>query len=38
MQRKFLFFCTGSDRIPIGGMKEMKFKITKIGGRSAAQM
>ncbi len=30
LQKKFLFFTTGSDRIPIGGMSEMQFKITKV--------
>ncbi|CAD8097359.1 unnamed protein product [Paramecium sonneborni] len=31
MQKKFLFFCTGSDRIPVGGLKSMKFVIQKHG-------
>lgn len=26
-QKRFLFFCTGSDRVPVGGMKSMKFII-----------
>jgi len=30
MQRRFLLFSTGSDRMPIGGMSEMTFKITRI--------
>ncbi|XP_074642378.1 putative E3 ubiquitin-protein ligase HECTD2 [Tubulanus polymorphus] len=30
LQKRFLLFCTGSDRIPIGGMKEMTFKITRV--------
>ena len=30
LQKKVLFFTTGSDRIPIGGMSEMQFKITKV--------
>lgn len=30
LQKKVLFFTTGSDRIPIGGMGEMQFKITKV--------
>ena len=28
--KRLLLFCTGSDRIPIGGMAEMQFKITKV--------
>ena len=27
-QQKFLLFVTGSDRIPVGGMGEMTFKIS----------
>ncbi|XP_035672517.1 probable E3 ubiquitin-protein ligase HECTD2 [Branchiostoma floridae] len=30
LQKKFLLFCTGSDRIPVGGMAEMVFKIVRI--------
>lgn len=30
MQKKFLLFTTGSDRVPVGGMGEMTFKITKL--------
>lgn len=30
LQKKFLLFTTGSDRIPVGGMKEMTLKITKV--------
>ncbi|KAK7482010.1 hypothetical protein BaRGS_00026702 [Batillaria attramentaria] len=30
MQKKLLLFTTGSDRIPIGGMTEMTFKISRI--------
>lgn len=30
-QKKFLHFATGSDRIPVGGLKELKFKIGKNG-------
>ncbi|CAD8054024.1 unnamed protein product [Paramecium primaurelia] len=30
-QKRFLFFCTGSDRIPIGGLKSLKFLIQKYG-------
>ncbi|XP_060602267.1 probable E3 ubiquitin-protein ligase HECTD2 isoform X2 [Ruditapes philippinarum] len=29
LQKLFLLFTTGSDRIPIGGMAEMNFKITR---------
>lgn len=38
LKKKFLLFCTGSDRIPIGGMKEMKFKVTKTTGSNATHM
>ena len=31
MQKRLLRFTTGSDRIPIGGLKEMQFKITRVG-------
>lgn len=27
LQKKFLLFTTGSDRIPVGGMGEMYFKV-----------
>jgi len=30
-QRQFLFFATGSDRAPIGGLKNLRFEITKHG-------
>ncbi|KAL8601284.1 putative E3 ubiquitin-protein ligase HTD2 [Nucella lapillus] len=30
MQKKLLLFATGSDRVPIGGMGEMTFKISRI--------
>ncbi len=30
LQKTLLLFTTGSDRIPIGGMSEMQFKITKV--------
>ncbi|KAG8223038.1 hypothetical protein J437_LFUL001360 [Ladona fulva] len=30
LQKKFLHFTTGSDRVPVGGMSEMTFKITKL--------
>ena len=29
-KKRLLLFTTGSDRIPIGGIKEMTFKITRI--------
>ncbi|XP_059470269.1 probable E3 ubiquitin-protein ligase HECTD2 [Neocloeon triangulifer] len=32
MQRKFLLFVTGSDRVPVGGTGEMTFKVTKSSG------
>ncbi|XKL59801.1 hypothetical protein PGB90_000817 [Kerria lacca] len=30
LKKKFLFFTTGSDRIPVGGISEMTFKITRL--------
>ncbi|CAH0391811.1 unnamed protein product [Bemisia tabaci] len=30
LKKKFLLFTTGSNRIPVGGMEEMTFKITKM--------
>ncbi|XP_064630554.1 probable E3 ubiquitin-protein ligase HECTD2 isoform X2 [Lineus longissimus] len=30
LQKKLLLFTTGSDRVPIGGMMEMQFKITRV--------
>ena len=30
LQKKFLLFTTGSDRVPVGGMQEMTFKISKL--------
>ncbi len=30
LQKKLLLFATGSDRIPIGGMGEMTFKIIRV--------
>ncbi|KAJ8317303.1 hypothetical protein KUTeg_005207 [Tegillarca granosa] len=30
LQKRFLLFTTGSDRVPIGGIKEMQFKITRV--------
>lgn len=32
MQRKFLLFVTGSDRVPVGGTGEMTFKVTRSSG------
>jgi len=29
-QRRLLLFVTGSDRMPVGGLTEMTFKITKM--------
>ncbi|XP_028391449.1 probable E3 ubiquitin-protein ligase HECTD2 [Dendronephthya gigantea] len=34
LKRKLLRFCTGSDRIPVGGMAEMEFKITRMANVS----
>jgi len=33
MQKRFLRFVTGSDRVPVGGMAEMSFKITRLRDR-----
>lgn len=30
LQKKLLHFATGSDRVPVGGMAELNFKISKI--------
>ena len=30
LQKQLLLFATGSDRIPVGGMAEMQFKITRV--------
>ena len=30
LQKKFLLFTTGTDRVPVGGMTEMTFKISKL--------
>ena len=30
LQKKFLLFTTGSDRVPVGGMGEMSLKITRM--------
>lgn len=32
LQKKLLLFTTGSDRLPVGGMSEMKFKICRAAG------
>lgn len=29
LKKKFLLFATGSDRVPVGGMGEMTFKVTR---------
>lgn len=29
LKKKFLLFTTGSDRVPVGGMGEMTFKVTR---------
>ena len=31
MQKKFLFFCTGSDRVPIKGLGNLNFVISRNG-------
>jgi len=33
LQKKFLLFTTGSDRVPVGGMGEMTFKITRVNNK-----
>ncbi|KAK6185095.1 hypothetical protein SNE40_007408 [Patella caerulea] len=38
LQKKLLLFTTGSDRIPIGGMSEMHFKITRVDGSELLPM
>ncbi|XP_064600121.1 probable E3 ubiquitin-protein ligase HECTD2 [Liolophura sinensis] len=38
LQKRLLLFTTGSDRIPIGGMSEMSFKITKVEDTSLLPM
>jgi ubiquitin-protein ligase E3 A len=30
-RKRFLFFCTGTDRAPIGGLKHIRFMIVKHG-------
>ena len=36
-QQKLLLFVTGSDRVPVGGVSEMKFKICKVPFQSAGK-
>jgi len=31
-KRKFLFFFSGSDRIPVGGLGKLKFVVARNGG------
>ena len=31
MQKRFLFFCTGSDRVPIKGLGNLNFVISRNG-------
>lgn len=38
LKKKLLLFTTGSDRIPVGGMSEMKFKITRMEGSNGDKM
>ncbi|XP_048746194.2 probable E3 ubiquitin-protein ligase HECTD2 isoform X2 [Ostrea edulis] len=38
LQKRLLLFTTGSDRIPVGGMAEMTFKITRVGGTDLLPM
>jgi ubiquitin-protein ligase E3 A len=33
-KKKFLSFCTGSDRAPVGGLRNMKFIISRNGSDS----
>ena len=30
LQKRMLLFTTGSDRVPVGGMAEMQFKVTRV--------
>ena len=30
LQKRLLLFATGSDRVPVGGVSEMTFKLTKV--------
>jgi E3 ubiquitin-protein ligase HECTD2 len=34
-QRRLLLFVTGSDRMPIGGLSEMTFKIAKVSSKGS---
>lgn len=34
LQQQFLRFCTGSDRVPVGGLSEMSFKISAINNKT----
>jgi E3 ubiquitin-protein ligase HECTD2 len=34
-QRRLLLFVTGSDRMPIGGLSEMTFKIGKVSSKGS---
>ena len=36
-QKKLLLFVTGSDRVPVGGVSEMKFKICKVPFQNAGK-
>lgn len=38
LQQQFLRFCTGSDRVPVGGMSEMTFKISAINHSTDMQV
>ncbi|XP_041367987.1 probable E3 ubiquitin-protein ligase HECTD2 isoform X2 [Gigantopelta aegis] len=38
LQKKLLLFTTGSDRVPVGGMAEMSFKITRVSGQELLPM
>eukprot|EP00794_Sanderia_malayensis_P005513 gene5513-6198_t len=38
LKKKMLLFTTGSDRVPVGGMSEMQFKITRMAGVNTDQM
>lgn len=38
LKKKLLLFTTGSDRVPVGGMSEMHFKITKMDGANVDRM
>ena len=38
LKKKLLLFTTGSDRVPVGGMSEMHFKITRMDGANVDRM